>query len=1166
MLEVSLLGQFKIRRDDRLIEIGSRPAESLFAYLILQRGAQHRRERLAGLLWPESAEESARNNLRQALWRVRRSIETDPQTDAPYLLTDKSHIGWNEQAQFWLDVQVLERDLPWEAATQKWIEVVSAYGGELLPGFYEDWVQLERERLRVTFEQKLTALLERLGGEGHWSELLTWGERGIALGDGPEPAFRAVMRAHFEQGDSASAAAAYQRCVKALQSWDVEPSAETEQLYQAILQRQRMSQQALRPGRAEVTDMPAFLSEQPEPKRPPFVVRERALARLDEWLQAAFAGQGRVGFLSGDIGSGKTALLNEFARRGHGKHGDLLIARGECNSLTGLGDPYLPFREAFGCLVGDLESIASNQILSASEARRAWEALPESTVALLERGPDLIDSLVSVAWLARVAPRHGRFPQGVLDQLQSQTRRTAFGGPGPDQRQTGLFNQSTEFLTEIARRRPLLVTLDDLQWADLGSLDLLFHLARRLEHSRILIVGTFRSEEIEREAAHPLMKILAECKRAFGEVEIDLSAEPVEEGRAFVDAFLDTESNQLGETFREPLFRQTAGHPLFTIELLRTMQSSGAVVQDAERGWSVGAALDWNRLPAKVEVVIAERVAGLDRRLQEILSVASVEGTYFSAEAIAKVLGLEERVLIRALSQELDKRQRIVLAHGARQLNGRRLSLYRFRHNLFQTYLYSRLDSVERGYLHAEVGSTLEQLYGAHVDEIAVQLALHFAQAGDSQKAIRYLHMAGERARRLSANAEAVSHLRRGLELLPGLPEGAGRANQELSLQISLGAATIGTKGFAAPEVEEAFGRARELSHELGATPQLFPAIWGLWTFHTTRGSHLAARELALQLRQIANQARDPGLRLEASRALGTTLFYLGEIRKARQLLELGIELYDPERDAAHAVLYIQDPLVSCMINVGLCLWLQGSPDQALDRMQQAISTAEKIRHPHSLAYALLMAATLHSSRREWDQSLERANQSIALSRKHGFPLWLTAATILRGAALALMGRAEGSNVINEGLAAWQAHGAGLGLPHYLSLLAMTRGAEGQTNEALQHIDAALRIAVDNHELVHEPELFRLKGELLRQQDPAAAERYFERAIQASKEMRARTMELRAVLSLYRLRSEQGRWQPHKEWVRRIYREFREGFETPDLIEARSILFGSGPIPSPPAA
>lgn len=1159
MLEVSLLGQFSIRLGDRQIEIGSRPAESLFAYLILHRGTQHRRERLAGLLWPESTEESARNNLRQALWRVRRSIESDPQTKAPYLLSDKLHISWDEQSQFRLDVQVLERDLAWGAPTQEWIEVVSAYGGELLPGFYEDWVQLERERLRVIFEHKLTTLLDQLGGKARWSELLNWGERGIAVGEAPEPAFRAVMQAHFQQGDSVSAAAAYQRCRNALDAWGVRPSAETEQLYQEITQGRRLPQ-IHHPGPAEPVEAPTFLGGQPEPKRSPFVARERALARMDEWLQAALAGQGRVGFISGDIGSGKSALLSEFARRANGKHGTLLTARGECNSLTGLGDPFLPFREVLGCLVGDLESVVSNQILSAAEASRAWEALPESTAALLERGPDLVGSLVSVGWLARVAPRHGQFSEGLLGQLQSHTRQSAFGDPAPDPRQTGLFNQFTEFMAEVARRRPLLVTLDDLQWGDAGSLDLLFHLGRRLGNSRILIVGTFRSEEIEREAAHPLMRILAEFKRAIGEVEIDLSAEPIDEGRAFLDAFLDTEPNQLDETFRESLFRQTAGHPLFTIELLRAMQSSGAIVEDAEQGWTVGASLDWNRLPARVEGVIAERVARLDRRLQEILSVASVEGTYFSAEAVAKVLGLEDRILIRALSGELDKRQRIVLAHGSRQLNGRRLSLYRFRHNLFQTYLYSRLDSVELGYLHAELGSTLEELYGAHVDEIAVQLALHFAQAGDSQKAIRYLHMAGERARRLSANAEAVSHLRRGLELLQGLPEGAGRANQELGLQISLGAATIGTKGFAAPEVEEAFGRARELSNELGATPQLFPAVWGLWTFHTTRGSHLAARELALLLRQIANQARDPGLRLEASRALGTTLFYLGEIRKARQLLELGIGLYDPERDSAHAVLYIQDPLVSCLINVGLCLWLQGSPDQALDRMQQAISTAEKIRHSHSLAYALLMAATLHSSRREWELSLERANQSIALAGKHGFPLWLTAATILRGAALALLGKGEGSTVINEGMAAWKAHGAGLGMPHYLALLALTRSAEGRTNEALQHVNAALRIAVDNHERVHEPELFRLKGEFLRQRDPAAAELYFKRAIRASKDMQARTMELRAVLSLYRLRSEQGRRGTQIEWVRRVFSGFREGFETPDLAEARAILFGSDPI------
>lgn len=225
MLKVHLLGQFDIKRDLESIEIPSRPTQSLLAYLILSAGKAHRREKLAGLLWPEANETNARSNLRHALWRLRKAI------GAEYLIADKISIAFDRESEYWLDASRLFAT--GEPTSESLLETVSAYGGELLPGFYEDWVVLERERLRALFEQKVQSLLDQLVEEQRWAEVLEWGERWIALGHVPEPAYRSLMIAHSGLGDAAGMAAVYRRCVSALdEELGVEPSEETKALYE----------------------------------------------------------------------------------------------------------------------------------------------------------------------------------------------------------------------------------------------------------------------------------------------------------------------------------------------------------------------------------------------------------------------------------------------------------------------------------------------------------------------------------------------------------------------------------------------------------------------------------------------------------------------------------------------------------------------------------------------------------------------------------------------------------------------------------------------------------------------------------------------------------------------------------------------------------------------
>jgi predicted ATPase/DNA-binding SARP family transcriptional activator len=1175
MLEVRLLGQFKVSLDGEIIEITSRPAQSLFAYLILNPGTAHRREKLAGLLWPDSSESNARNNLRQALWRVRKAIGEEGDAGEGFILADSFTLAFNPQSDYWLDAKTLEMDLPHDWSTEDLIEIISLYEGELLPGFYDDWVVLERERLQAGFERKMQSLMERLVGDRRWHDVLEWGERWISLGEVPELAFRSLMIAHGGLGDTSSVASVFQRCTDTLLAeLGVEPSEDTKLTYERLSTGEKFTK--LYPFEETQASLePSMVSFIPEPQFPAyldsaptaangdgniFVARERELARLDDFLQEMIGGQGKVVFVTGDAGSGKTALIQEFARRAQEAHPELLVATGDCNALVGTGDPYFPFREILGLLAGDLESEWASGNLTREQARRLWANLPSAIHSIAEEGSDLIDSLIGGGALLSQGRAYNPEETGWLHPLQELINRKATRMAMTSTEQRDLFSQYTKVIRSIAHHHPILLLLDDLQWADLGSVGLLFHLGRKINETPILVLGAYRPSEItgmHNGGPHPLGKVVAEFKRNFGEIQVDLESIEQEEGRYFVDALLDTEPNRLGVDFRERLYRRTSGHPLFTIELLRAMEARGDISKDRDGKWVESANLDWERLPARVEGVIEERIGKLDSRLCRLLTIASVEGEEFTAEVLAGVMKLNAKSVMEDLSNELDKMHRLVIAQGVRRLGDQRISRYRFRHTLFEKHLYNQLDPVERANLHEEIGCLLEKLYASQVDEAAGLLARHFDEAGMVDKAVTYYERAGNRAKLLSADEDAISHFKRGIELLQSIPDTPERARRELGLQVALGVPLITTKGYGAPEVQEAFARARELSILVLDPPQLFPLIYGLRSFYLMRAEHKTAREIAEQLIALAEQEQDRSFSLQAHEALGSTLFYLGELSLAKEHLERGMELYDPCEHQHHAYLYGQDPGVACLSYLALTLWSMGFHDTAPAKRDEAIRLAREQGHPFSLALALVFSASFHALCREANPARLHAEEAIALSEKHKFPMWTAMGRILKGWALTEQGEIDdGIVMMREGLEAWQETGATLGVPNFLGLLAEALIKAGRLEDGLDVVRQALEAIGSTQERIHEAELYRLQGEILCRQgaDAKRVETSFTQALDIARRQGAKGTELRVALSLSRFWFERGHSQQARSLLSEVYAWFNEGMDSPDIQAARAFL------------
>ena len=527
------------------------------------------------------------------------------------------------------------------------------------------------------------------------------------------------------------------------------------------------------------------------------MAREDQLSQLDKSLGQALAGQGQVLFVTGDAGSGKSTLVQEFTRRAQEDQSDLIVAGGHCNAQCGLGDPFLPFAEVLSLLTGDIEAKWAGGAISRENAGRLWALAPVSIPVLMEFGPDLIDTFVSGSRLRSrltvLAVTPGT-PAG-SDRVDDRTRlerllsRQQAGRERTNFQQRDLFGQYLAVLQALATKQPLLLLLEDLHWAAPSSISLLFHLGRHLGGSQILVVGTYRPEDVAvgwNEGIHPLVEVISEFKRDFGEMSLNLDQVIQREGRRFVDTLLDTQPNRLEEQFRQTLFLHTGGHPLFTIELLRDMEERGDLQQDPTGTWVAGPTLDWTTLSPRVEGVIQKRIGRLPAELRRALRVASVEGESFTAEVVARVQAVDETELIRRLSAELVRQHRLVTSPSVEWVGSQPLSRYRFRHQVFQQYLYQTLDEVERRQLHQAVGQTLETLYREQVGPVAAQLAGHFQAAGNAEKALDYFIQAGTRACRLSGYEEAIDQFQRGLAILNTLPNTPGRMKQESILEISL--------------------------------------------------------------------------------------------------------------------------------------------------------------------------------------------------------------------------------------------------------------------------------------------------------------------------------------------------------------------------------------------
>ncbi len=1157
-LSVRLLGPFTAELEGHYLSgFRSNKVRALLAYLMVEGHRPWSRTTLAGLLWPDLPEISAQSNLRNALSNLRHVLGDKGSEPSFFLLTETT-LQFNRDSDSKLDLWAF-LDLLSQTDTIKEIPAgetrihlleaaLSLYRGEFLEGFtvdsapLEEWILATREQAR----QRLLQILRRLALEHEqWGELDAAFEhtrRYLELEPWDETAYRFQMQLLSALNRRSAALALYDECCSRLaRDLGIQPESETVRLYEQLrdgkpgISLGSTSQPLTWTGNERLPrrHIPEFLVESRDPKEefPLFFARQRELGLLETALEKANCGHGRVYFVTGEPGSGKTALLAEFSRRAMRANPELLVAWGQCSAFTGQGDPYYPFLNVLRMLAGEVEILVSSGVITTEHARRLWKFLPHTLDALIEHGPNLFNRFLSSMDLLSLARLNTSVHTNILRRLQVIVR----GASDPPFRtqlsQAALFDQVTQFFCHLAQHHPLILVLDDLQWIDPGSVSLLFHLARQIAGSTILILGAYRSEEVisrRGNGAHPLQSVVQELSAVYGDIQIDLMQS---EGAQFVKELIQSEPNELDQHFQDSLYHRTSGNPLFTIELLRGMQLRGEILKNNQGKWITTQHLNWEELPNRVEAVIARRIAHLSEECQELLNIACVEGEGFTAEVIAGVLEKDAQRVCDLLSREISKQHRLVTAQSLQRVGEQNLSIYRFRHSLFQIYLYNRLDMVEKLQLHGKVGAVLEQHYiqdKEKLTEVAHVLARHFESARLIEKTIQYYTMAGKYSFQLSANRAAIDHFQQALRHLQSLPKSEHHDWQALDLHLSLGPAITAIRGWAAPDLEQNYQLAEALCHKLADDVRLVPALWLLAVYHLGRSEHTAVDRLVERFYSLAQKIGDPNLLCLAN--LQVSPLYQGRLIEAHQILTRASQPRDVAQQRSLAYRYGMSPSVVALAYLGNCAWLMGDEEQAGHACQEALELAEKVDVPMTSSYALGRASWQYAFSGQVEVARRHAEKLLHITHQHELRNYELGARFLLAWADALSGDSVLAHLerMYQAMQEYLNLGTVLNRSTFLILFAQVCAHAGHIERGLASLEEAITVGVRTGERWFEAEAYRLKGDLLLQSNLSEAvisqaEQCFNIARQVAIQQGAKTLEERSNASLLRLKQNQGK-------------------------------------------
>jgi len=825
---------------------------------------------------------------------------------------------------------------------------------------------------------------------------------------------------------------------------------------------------------------------------------------LRRWEQSQ-EGLGHVMLLSGEAGIGKSSLVEGL--REHVRQAGFTRIAFRCS-------PYHT-HSAFYPIIAHIQRALGWQLEDPVDIRLAKleQALADTSLPLEEAVP-LLASLLSLP-----------LPEG----------RYAALALSPEQQRQQTQDMLVAWMLEEAERQPVLAVWEDLHWADPSTLEALGLMIEQAPTAAMLQVLTFRPEFEPPwpSRSHVTPLTLYRLERP----QVEALVRRLAGGKG------------LPENVVAHIVGKTDGVPLYVEELTKMLLASDLLREDLEQYVLTGPLLSM-AIPDTLQDSLMARLDQMSTA-KEVAQLGSVLGREFTYNMLKALAWQDEVTLQSALAQ-------LVTAELLYQRGRPPRARYLFKHALIQDAAYAALLRSTRQQYHQHIAQVLETQFPETVKTQPELVAHHYTAAGCAEQAVVYWQRAGQQASERSAYPEAISHLTTGIELFTTLPATPVRAHQALTLHIALGAALIVTKGQAAPEVEHVYTRARALCQQVGETPELVPVLFGLWRFYIARPQYHMAQELGETLLRLAQHAADPALSVIAHYTLGVTWFWLGALPAARQYLEADLTLYRPDQRRALVFRIGHDLGVGCRTFTAATLWLLGYPEQALARVDEALALAHELAHPFSLGWAQCWAAWISQFRQDVPAMHEHAEAVVALASEQGFPLYAAWGMSFCGWALAKQAQGEvGMAQVRQGITILRTTGAMTTIPYLYTLLADVSAHLGHTVDALQALAEAYTLVEQHDERWWEAEVHRLRGVLLlRQMEPpqAEAEICLQRALDVARHQEAKSLELRAVMSLSRLWQSQGKRQYAYDLLAPVYDWFTEGFDTADLQEAKMLL------------
>ena len=836
----------------------------------------------------------------------------------------------------------------------------------------------------------------------------------------------------------------------------------------------------------------------------PLVGRELEAGFLAERWEQAQAGAGQAVLLSGEPGIGKSRLTSEL--RAQVEHDNTAVP------LTFQCSPYAQ-NSAFHPVIERLSQVLQfhPEDTSAHKVGKLRDSIHQYRFAQE-------DTLVLFAHLLSLPAPEDSSPLNLSPQRQRQKTQEAL----------------VAWFLEEAEQRAVYAIWEDLHWADSSTLEVLSLLLDQLPSARILTVLTYRPEF---SPPWPVRSHMTQF--TLGRL-----------GQTQMEAMVTTVTG--GKPLPPPLMAEvvskTDGIPLFVEEFTKMVMESDWL-HETDGHYALAGPLPALSIPSTLQDSLMAR---LDRQAaaKTVAQLGATIGREFSYALLAAIAPLDAATLNEGLRQLVESE--LVYQRGLPPD-----AQYQFKHALIQDTAYESLLKRTRQQHHQKIAQVLEQEFAEVVATQPELLAQHYTNASLFEQALPYWQQAGQRAVERSANAEAISHLTTGLEVLQALPESREHVQQELQLRLALGPPFMAVGGFGSSELERSFSRTRELCRQLGDPPELFPILCGLATYKQGRAEYQEMQTLSEQLVALAERTNDSAVLLQAHLVRGSCFVHMGRFVEARQHGERGQALYDPTRRRTHADLYGMDPGVASGIPLMMALWPLGYPDQALQQATKTLQLAHEGMHPMGIGGACMMAGMAHLWRGEVAATLKQGGILLAVSHEHDLPTFTGAGHLLTGWAQAQQGQnAQGMAQMRQGL---QLHAdkQAVSLPLWMSLLIDTSRRIGQVEEGLALVGEALGLVEQTEERYFEAELHRLQGELLLQQsphEPSDGEASLTKALAVARQQEAKSLELRAAMSLALLWQQQDKTDEAYELLAPVYEWFTEGFDTADLKDAKALL------------